>query len=192
MKEICIQCGEEFNISEMELEYLKENGLQAPKRCVKCRKANRRASLYDSSVKNSSKKSTKFLGIALAIAFAFLAFWSSDTGKNVLGNLFSDTGEQTEQKYSSKDATYAFRSFESLEQHYEKHGIAMGYQSEEEYLVGANRVISNTKSLHKKEAEDNDDVYFLESTGELVILSTDGYIRTYFKPEDGMDYYNRQ
>ena len=27
---------------------------------------------------------------------------------------------------------------------------------------------------------------------EFVIVSTDGYIRTYFKPEDGIAYYNRQ
>jgi pyocin large subunit-like protein len=53
-------------------------------------------------------------------------------------------------------------------------------------------VITSSESLHKIEAEDGDDIYFLESTEELVILSKDGYIRTYFKPEDGIDYFNRQ
>ena len=192
MRATCVQCGEEFNISDRELDYFKENGLEVPKRCVKCRKENRRARCNESNVRNNSKKSTRFLGIALAIAFAFIAFWSSDTGKNVFGNLFSDTEKQTEQKFTSKDAVYAFRSFEYLEEHYKKHGISMGYKSEEEYLVGANRVILNQESLHKKEAEDNDDIYFMESTGESVVLSTDGFIRTYFKPEDGIDYYNRQ
>lgn len=37
-----------------------------------------------------------------------------------------------------------------------------------------------------------DDVYYLESTNEFVIVATDGYIRTYFKPDDGKAYYDRQ
>ena len=31
-----------------------------------------------------------------------------------------------------------------------------------------------------------------ESTNEFVIVSTDGYIRTYFKPSDGIEYFKRQ
>ena len=38
----------------------------------------------------------------------------------------------------------------------------------------------------------SDDVYYLESTNEFVIVATDGYIRTYFKPDDGKAYYDRQ
>ena len=53
-------------------------------------------------------------------------------------------------------------------------------------------MIAASEVLHKIEAEDGDDVYYLESTNEFVIVSTDGYIRTYFKPEDGIEYYNRQ
>lgn len=192
MRKICIQCGEEFQISDGEIEYLKENGLEEPKRCVKCRKQNRRAKQFDNNLRTRSKKSSKFIGIALAVVFAFLALWTSDTGKNLFADLFSDNKAQTEQKLTAEDAVYAFRSFQMLKEHYEKHGAQMGYKSEEEYLVGANQVIANAKSLHKKESEDNDDIYFLESTGEFVVLSTDGYIRTYFIPEDGIEYYNRQ
>lgn len=87
---------------------------------------------------------------------------------------------------------YQFRNDEYLEEHFEKHGSELGYTSKEDYLKGANKVIASSHSLHKKEAEDGDDIYFLKSTGELVIVSTDGYIRTYFKPEDGVLYFNRQ
>ena len=59
----------------------------------------------------------------------------------------------------------------------------------EEYAEGANKVINNKNSLHKTEAEDGDDVYYLEETNEFVIVSTDGYIRTYFKPTQGIDYF---
>ena len=68
----------------------------------------------------------------------------------------------------------------------------MGFASAEEYTAAANRVISDPASLHKKEQEDGDDVYYLEKTNDFVIVSTDGYIRTYFRPDDGIDYFNRQ
>lgn len=87
---------------------------------------------------------------------------------------------------------YSFRSEELLKSHFEKHGIEMGFENEEDYLKAANQVINNPSSLHKLEAEDGDDVYYLEDSNEFVIVSTDGYIRTYFYPGSGIDYYNRQ
>lgn len=87
---------------------------------------------------------------------------------------------------------YNFRRPEYLTEHFQKHGAEFNYKTEEEYLAGANRVITSPEALHKKEKEDGDDVYYIESSNELVIVSTDGYIRTYFKPEDGLAYFNRQ
>lgn len=86
----------------------------------------------------------------------------------------------------------SFRNDKLWESHYEKHGIDMGFASMEEYLEAANLVLYNEDTLHKIEAEDGDDVYFLEETGEFVVVSTDGYIRTYFIPDAGIDYFNRQ
>lgn len=99
------------------------------------------------------------------------------------------------EEINSEEATvtdYTFRSKDQLEDHYQKHGIEMGFKSAEEYQQAANRVISNPDTLHKLEAEDGDDVYFLERTNEFVIVSKAGYIRTYFYPSDGIDYFNRQ
>ena len=87
---------------------------------------------------------------------------------------------------------YTFRNEKLLKSHYEKHGIEMGFSTEEEYQTAASLVVNNPKALHKKEKEDNDDVYYLEETNEFVIISTDGYIRTYFNPNSGIEYYNRQ
>lgn len=87
---------------------------------------------------------------------------------------------------------YTFRNDRLLNQHYEKHGIEMGFATIEEYVAAANAVIYHPDALHKQEAEDNDDVYFLEATNEFVVVSTDGYIRTYFIASGGIDYYNRQ
>lgn len=93
--------------------------------------------------------------------------------------------EEKEQK------TYSFRYPDKLTSHYEKHGMEMGFATEEEYLEGANALISNPQALHKTEAEDGDDIYYLESTNEIAFVSTDGYIRTYFICQ-GKDYYDRQ
>ena len=87
---------------------------------------------------------------------------------------------------------YEFRNDEYLQQHFEKHGAEFPYDTAEEYLAGANRVVQSPDALHKTEAEDGDDVYYLEAGNEFVIVSKDGYLRTYFRPSAGIDYYNRQ
>lgn len=89
-------------------------------------------------------------------------------------------------------AEIAFRNERLLDQHYEKHGIEMGFASAEEYELAAYKVIINPDALHKIESEDGDDVYYVEETNEFVVVSQDGYIRTYFNPSAGIDYYNRQ
>lgn len=85
-----------------------------------------------------------------------------------------------------------FYNEKRLNEHYEKHGKEMGFSSPEEYEKAANKVVTNSEALHKTEKEDGDDVYYLESTNEFVIVSTDGYIRTYFLPDGGLAYFNRQ
>lgn len=99
----------------------------------------------------------------------------------------------SEETYNDEyDIDYSFRNDDLLESHYEKHGEDMGFGSPEEYEMAANRVVDDEDVLHKIEAEDGDDVYYLEETNEFVVISKDGYIRTYFYPNDGIDYFNRQ
>ena len=85
-----------------------------------------------------------------------------------------------------------FRNESLLKEHFEKHGKEMGFTDAKAYEQAAAAVVTNPLSLHKVEAEDNDDVYYLESTNEFVIVSTDGYIRTYFKPDKGKAYFDQQ
>ena len=106
---------------------------------------------------------------------------------------------ETEPVFQSDDGSYVeyhFRSAKLLNQHYEKHGAEFDgdfdYETAADYEKGASDVINNSEALHKTEAEDGDGVYYIEDTNEFVILSTDGYIRTYFRPNDGINYYNRQ
>lgn len=88
--------------------------------------------------------------------------------------------------------TVRFRNTRLRQEHYEKHGIEMGFTSPEAYEQAAAAVVQNKDALHKLEEEDGDDIYYLESTNEFVIVSTDGYIRTYFYPSNGKDYFDRQ
>ena len=88
--------------------------------------------------------------------------------------------------------TYTFRNKNLLEQHYNKHGMEMGFKSMEDYEKAASDVINNPKALFKTEAEDGDYVYYVEETNEFVVLSLDGYIRTYFLPSQGKKYFDRQ
>ena len=87
---------------------------------------------------------------------------------------------------------YYFRSKKLLESHYEKHGIDMGFATPEEYETAASAVIQSPDALYKTEKEDGDGVYYIEATNEFAVLSTDGYIRTYFLPDAGKKYFDRQ
>lgn len=127
---------------------------------------------------------------------------SKDTQENVSQADQKDKKDDTKEENSKNDIStvaseevltnYTFRTEQNLTQHFEKHGNEFDYKTKEEYVAGANRVISSKDALHKLEKEDGDDVYYLEATNEFVVVSKQGYIRTYFKPDKGIAYYNKQ
>ncbi len=153
---------------------------------------------------NQSKKIRRVLEIIIAVLLIFfggnavLETGTISNPESVISSsesVFSNSESETQsEETESQDTTeqLSFRNSTLLTQHYEKHGIEMGFSSEEEYEAAAALVVSNPDSLHKTEAEDGDDVYYLEETNEFVVVSTDGYIRTYFLPNSGIAYYNRQ
>lgn len=127
----------------------------------------------------------------LALIVLKLIYGVEDGGEDVSSQ--NSSGVDVENSLDAESIPdLTFRSEYLLDQHYEKHGIDMGFASAEEYAAAACMVIVNPDTLHKLEAEDGDDVYYLESTNEFVVVSKDGYIRTYFLPDDRIDYFNRQ
>ena len=114
------------------------------------------------------------------------------TTETVTKTEVSTEEDRTETTEVSDERPLTFRNANRLNEHYEKHGIEMGFSSAEEYESAAKKVVLNKDSLHKLEEEDGDDVYYLEISNEFVVVSPDGYIRTYFNPSDGINYYNRQ
>lgn len=151
-------------------------------------------------MQNKQLKKNKVYKIIVA-CFVLLYFgYQIYTGELWSESENSDSGYSQEQQYQESQYSeasdvpieYYFRNEQLWEEHYEKHGIEMGFTSADDYLQAANTALANPDILHKIEAEDGDDVYFLESTNEFLVVSKDGYIRTYFCPEDGIEYFNRQ
>jgi pyocin large subunit-like protein len=141
-----------------------------------------------------------FRGKTLVYSLLLILLFSFAIGNRMQKNYTpvdtaSGAAAETDDAVSNTDSetkeTLIFRSFDLLNEHFEKHGRDMGFTSTEEYLAAANEVVHNTASLHKQQS-DGDEVYFLQETDDLVVVSTDGYIRTYFRPSDGIAYYNRQ
>ena len=89
-----------------------------------------------------------------------------------------------------------FRSQDKLDEHYEKHVVQQkefGTITKDEYLALAQQLVGNPGSsvLTKKDSEGNT-LFYDPDTNEFAVLSSDGYIRTFFKPSGGQSYYDRQ
>lgn len=144
--------------------------------------------------KNSYIK--RILLTVMALCLVFLAGCTADFGFDQNNGFIQSGGQQTEEisepETNEVNIIYEFRNKRLLEEHFEKHGGEFPYSTEEEYLIGANIMMANPNKLHKTEKEDGDDVYYLEETNEFIIVSKDGYLRTYFKPERGKKYFDKQ
>ena len=93
----------------------------------------------------------------------------------------------------SEKTEYTFRNKQRYDEHYKKHGAEFGNITKEEYLRLANELINSESDrvLHKY-SEDGDYMYFDQDTGYFLVLSEDGYIRTFFIPTAGIKYWERQ
>ncbi len=85
-----------------------------------------------------------------------------------------------------------FRTQRQLEDHYRRHGGELGYRSMDDYVSGANAVISRPGNMSSLQ-NDGDTQYLNPDTCEYVVVSRDQYIRTYFRPNrDCVRYFERQ
>ncbi len=286
MKRICKQCGKEFALTQLEINFYKSKNLAIPKRCQECRAENKaqkqagETASYEETEANPAEKTAEtatateaerataqgvkvsysaaesniqvkqpvesgsayiaeegpvsqsrpeiykpqreipeigkkwWVAVAAVLLIAVMIIFPNLTKKSGSAGVFETKGytdgtegesinsSESADENKSTDSTVEdkqnitvkvrFHNNTLLQQHYDKHGKEMGFASAVEYEMAAAAVVSNPKALHKTEAEDGDDVYYIEQTNEFVIVSTDGYIRTYFNPSDGINYYNRQ
>lgn len=142
--------------------------------------------------KRKGSKETIISALLIICIGIFSYFFGNDQGKEPAESVKPAPTVSVTTESKSGESELSFRNERLKEQHFQKHGVEMGFSSAEEYEQAAGKVVANSQSLHKIEAEDGDDVYYLEETNELVIVSTDGYIRTFFAPERGIDYFKKQ
>ena len=131
------------------------------------------------------------IAILLVVFFGFQALGGEDEPADPATPVVDPVtpeGPGNEDEY----VEYTFRNSKLLEEHFQKHGIEMGFATEEEYQKAASDVANNPDALHKLEKDDKDDVYYLEETNEFVVVSVDGFIRTYFCPDSGKKYFDKQ
>ncbi len=99
----------------------------------------------------------------------------------------------TEPEDDVVEISYYFRNKSTYDSHYEKHKDEFGDITQEDYLRMANELIfSDADTVLTKYEDDGDFMYFDTATGYFLVLAPDDYIRTFFVPTDGIDYWNRQ
>ena len=179
IKRTCKQCGKDFTLTDSEVNFYKSKDLDIPKRCSECRKKNKdnnnnvnkdNINNFDISNKqennnysnnrsynnNNNKKKYTFGSVIAAGLVVILLL----VGK--VFNITPNWGEifNTAQSEQSSNVSLEFRNEALWEDHFLKHRSEFGYSTKEEYLKGANEVINSATSLHKFEAEDNDEIYY--------------------------------
>lgn len=87
-----------------------------------------------------------------------------------------------------------FKSQDLLDAHYVKHASEFGNITKDEYLAGAQNLVNSKtgNNILTKTRSNGDVIFYNKTTNEFAIKASDGSIRTYFKPTDGIDYFYRQ
>lgn len=82
-----------------------------------------------------------------------------------------------------------FRSSKLLNEHFNKHAAEFGYKTIDEYVAGARSLINSSDGVLTFTRKNGDQLFYNPGTNEFAVLASDGAIRTYFKPKDGMKYW---
>lgn len=144
------------------------------------------------------------------ILLAILAIWlgpdalrgnrvsDPDSGAST-GAFANDTGtlERATPNASAKsqvDTRVGFTSKRALEEHFQKHGDEFGSITQAQYLRLAQELRDADVGGSVRETVRSDGVVtrFDTRTGDFIAFHEDKSIRTFFKPNDGLRYFERQ
>lgn len=115
----------------------------------------------------------------------------SGIADNIIPETSVSSDDTTQQPVENKQ--YTFRNKDRFDEHYEKHGDEFGDITEEQYLELANELINSTSiTILHKNGDNGDKKYYDPDNNYFLILSGDGYIRTFFRPSAGMKYWDKQ
>ena len=100
-------------------------------------------------------------------------------------------GEQCEAPQWS--STTSKSALENAAAHWEKHAAEFPeYQNMSEYVEGANDFIENPEGTLVKIKPNSDTMFYKPSTNTFAVRASNGVPRTMFRPNSGMDYWNKQ
>ena len=139
-------------------------------------------------------RSSRFLALLLALLMILGCFVGCGSSE-VQGT------DEAESDVLSWDITeYSqFRTEEHWEDHYQKHVIDQeefvedfGDISKEQYLMLAQWLMDFADDEVQIKEDDGDLLYYDAENNFFGVMSDDGYIRTFFRPSAGQEYFDRQ
>ena len=87
-----------------------------------------------------------------------------------------------------------FETPEKMQKHYDKHIDKYGNISISEYIALANELVNakDTDDIERLVRSDESTAIYRFSTNDFLVITKDGYIRTFFKPDDGEAYWREE
>lgn len=87
-----------------------------------------------------------------------------------------------------------FETPEKMQKHYDKHIDKYGNISISEYTALANELVNakDTDDIERIVRSDESTAIYRFSTNDFLVITKDGYIRTFFKPDDGEAYWREE
>lgn len=144
-------------------------------------------------------KRTPRLSLFALVALLLAALVFPEFRAQVFTLLEQSASEQTSEPASAprSPATVelvGFRSARALDEHFEKHGAEFGRITREEYLRLACELRDAPVGGGIVEARRSDGVItrFDRRSGAFLAFNADRTLRTFFKPNDGLEYFERQ
>lgn len=136
-----------------------------------------------------------FSFVALILGLAIVLFEMKDDG-TAPASASNRTEASSEPRTSPapRSSTVGFSSNRALEEHFEKHGREFGSNSAAEYLELAQELRDAPAGGAILEAVRDDGVItrFDKRSGAFLAFHSNRTIRTFFKPNDGQRYFERQ
>ena len=87
-----------------------------------------------------------------------------------------------------------FETPEKMQKHYDKHIDKYGNISISEYIALANELVNakDTDDIERIVRSDESTAIYRFSTNDFLVITKDGYIQTFFKPDDGEAYWREE
>lgn len=127
--------------------------------------------------------------IAIHIARYGITYAVKKYGKSAVTNATKKYGK----KATTKDLTKLKFAKGELEAHYKKHKREYGNISQSEYLKKAQALAGTTgKHILTKKRSNGDILKYNTKTNDYLALDKNDRIKTFFKPSQGIKYWNRQ